>query len=151
MKKIFIIITIIVISVISIVFAKYSEYSKKTNEINAINKEFLYYENSQIQINTVVTLMNKAISLNKENNIKQNDKLIFEENDKNSIKIYLETKSTQNEELVQIPMEELMLNKNAGPEKVVYAFSTSKFEMKEKEYHKKTGQIKKIVFSEKIN
>ncbi len=149
MKKIIIIISIIVITIISIIFAKYSEYYKQQVKIQDINKEFLAYENTSIQINTVVSLMNKAISINKENNIKQNEENIFEENDTNSIKVYLETKSSKNEQLVLIPMEDLMLNEKAGPEKVVYAFSDLKFEIKEKEYHKKTKQIKKIIFSEK--
>ncbi len=40
-----------------------------------------------------------------------------------------------------------MLNEKTGPEKVEYAFSDLKFKMTQKEYHKKTGQIKKIVFT----
>ena len=83
---------------------------------------------------------------NTENNIKQDEKKVFNENDTNSIKIYIETKSSK-DELVQIPMEELMLNEKTGPEKVEYAFSDLKFKMTQKEYHKKTGQIKKIVFT----
>ncbi|MGN1329904.1 MAG: hypothetical protein ACI4VN_01010 [Clostridia bacterium] len=149
MKKILIIIAIVVISITSIIFAKYSVYIKQKNNINKLNKEFLAYENSTIQINTIVTLMNKAILLNRENNIKQKDNIIFEENDTNSIKLYIETESSKDTGKVQVPMEELMLNEKAGPEKVIYAFSDVQFQIKEKEYHPKTGQIKKIVFSTK--
>lgn len=151
MKKILIIIIIFVIAVVSCVFAKYTEYSKNKTEIQNINKDFLRYQNSTVQINTIISLMNKAIELNKNNNIPQNDNLEFIENDTNSIKIYLETQSSDSEELVQIPMEKLILNEKAGSEKVMYAFSDAKFEITEKEYHKKTNQIKKLVFSEKIN
>lgn len=149
MKKILIVIAIVVISTISIMFMKYSEYTKKQKNIYNINQEFLAYENSTIQINNIVTIMNKAITMNTQNNIQQDKKNIFKENDTNSIKIYLETNSSKDEKMVQIPMEELMLNNKTGPEKVEYAFSDLKFEMTQKEYHKKTGQIKKIVFTVK--
>lgn len=151
MKKTLILISILVIAVVSCTFAKYTEYSKNKAEIQNINNEFLHYQNSTVQINTIISLMNKAIELNKNNNISQNENLEFIENETNSIKIYLEAMSSNNEELVQIPMEKLMLNEKAGSEKVMLAFSDTKFEMTEKEYHQKTNQIKKIVFSEKIN
>jgi hypothetical protein len=84
MKKILIIITIFVISIVSIVFMKYTEYTKNQRKILNINKEFLIYENSTVQINNIVTLMNKAIAKNTENNIKQDEKKVFNENDTNS-------------------------------------------------------------------
>ena len=135
-------------SIVMIMFAKYYEFTHSQNKIKSINKEFLAYEESTIQINKIVTLMNRAIVLNRSNNIRQNENKIFEENDTNSIKIYLETKSTKDEVLVKVPMEELILSNKSSIEKVEYAFADVKFKMTEKEYHKKTGQIKKIVFTE---
>lgn len=148
MKKIIILSIIIVMSIVMIMFAKYSEYMQNQNKIVNINKEFLAYEESTVQINKIITLMNRAIQLNRTNNVKQNENKIFEENDTNSIKIYLETKSSKSEELVKVPMEDLMLSNKSSSEKVEYAFSETKFKMTEKEYHKKTGQVKKIVFTE---
>ena len=94
MKKTFILICISTLVIISCVFAKYVEYSRKQNEIQKINKEFLLYQNSDIKINTIVSIMNKAIQLNKTNKIQQDKKKIFIENETNSLKIYLETKSS---------------------------------------------------------
>lgn len=148
MKKIIILSIIIVMSIVMIMFAKYSEYMQNQNKIVNINKEFLAYEESTVQINKIITLMNRAIQLNRTNNVKQNENKIFEENDTNSIKIYLETKSSKSEELVKVPMEDLMLSNKSSSEKVEYAFSETKFKMTEKEYHPKTGQVKKIVFTE---
>ena len=115
-EKILIIITIFVISIVSIVFMKYTEYTKNQRKILNINKEFLIYENSTVQINNIVTLMNKAIA-KIQKIILSKMKKVFNENDTNSIKIYIETKSSK-DELVQIPMEELMLNEKTGPEKL---------------------------------
>lgn len=148
MKKTFILICMSIVIIISSIFAKYIEYSSKKNEIQKINKEFLLYQNSDVQINTIVSIMNKAIQLNKTNKIPQDEKNIFVENDNNSLKIYLETKSSEKEK-IKIPMEELMLNEKAGVEKVEYAFSDLSFTITDIQYHKKSGQVKSIIFTEK--
>ena len=148
MKKTFILICISTLVIISCVFAKYVEYSRKQNEIQKINKEFLLYQNSDIKINTIVSIINKAIQLNKTNKIQQDNKKIFIENETNSLKIYLETKSSEDENL-KIPMEELILNEKAGIEKVEYAFSDLTFTITNIQYHKKSGQVKSITFTQK--
>ena len=149
MRKILILVIISVITITSIVFVKFAEYSKMKTEVNKINKEYLAYQNSNIQINTIVSLMNKAIEQNKKNNISQNEDKTFNENDTNSIKLYIETKSSDGKQMVKIPMENLILNDKIGVEKVEYAFSDLLFETKDVEYHKKTGQVKQVVFTEK--
>ena len=65
MRKILVIILAIVIMITSIFLAKYIEYAKNKNNVENINKEYLAYENKNIQINTIVSLMNKAIEQNK--------------------------------------------------------------------------------------
>lgn len=145
MRKTIYLILIPVIIIVSIVLGNYIEYSKNKTEIANLNKEFSAYENEKIQINTVVTLMNKAIQKNIENQITQNENKIFQENDTNSIKIYLEIKSRNS----IIPMEDLILHQKAGTEKVEYAFSDLLFEITDIEYHQKTGQVKKIIFTAK--
>jgi len=131
---------------LAVFFAKYVEYSKQRVNVEKINKEYLAYNNSKIQINTIVSLMGKAIEQNKHNNIKQDEKMIFVENDTNSIKLYLEVDSSSGDNMVRIPMEELILSKVAGPEKVENAFSDLLFETTDVQYHKKTGQVKQVVF-----
>lgn len=145
MKKIIILILITVIAVISIVFANYIEYMENKTQIMNVNKEFTRYQDSTLQINTVITLMNKAIQKNTENNISKDENNFFIENDTNSIKVFLEIKSRGS----LIPMEDLILGKKAGIEKVNYAFSDMLFEITELEYHKKTGQLKKVIIQAK--
>ena len=151
MKKEFILLLITVVIILTIIFSKYVEYSKIKLETQRINKEFLAYQNSTVQINTVVSLMGKAVEINKNNSIKQNDKKHFEENDVNSIKIYLEVQSTKQPEFVVIPMEDLILNEKAGATKVENAFNDCLFRITKIEYHKKTKQVKQIVFTEILN
>ena len=108
MKKIIIIISVIVIAIISCVYVKYLDYSKTVRETKSINNEFLAYRNSKIRISKVISLMGKAIELNKNNGIKQDENKLFSENDTNSIKIYLEVKSSDEKKIVTIQMEEMM-------------------------------------------
>lgn len=151
MKKTFIIILIVVSIVISIIFAKYIEYSKIKYETKKINKDFLAYQNSKVQINTIVSLMGKAIDLNKAHQVAQNDEQQFIENDTNSIKLFLEVQSSSHDKMVRISMEELILGEKAGATKVENAFGDCLFEITNIEYHKKTKQIKQIVFTEVLN
>lgn len=141
MKKIIILILIIVTVAISIIFVNYTEYRTKKSQVNNINKEFTVYENNVMQISSVITIMNKAIQLNTENNIQKDENDFFIENETNSIKVFLEIKSRES----VIPMEDLILGKKAGIEKVSFAFSDMLFQIDKIEYHEKTGQVKKII------
>ena len=73
MKKIIILILIAVTIAISMIFVNYTEYRNKLAQVNKINKEFTVYENNIIQISTVITIMNKAIQLNTENDIPKDE------------------------------------------------------------------------------
>lgn len=143
MKKIVYSIIIIVIVTISIISANYVHYIQNKLKIEKTNNEFTQYEGKRLQINIVVTLMNKAIQKNIENEIQQGENKIFLENDTNSIKVFLEIKSRNS----IIPMEELILNEKAGVEKVEYAFSDLLFNITKIEYHEKTKQIKKVIIT----
>lgn len=143
MKKTIVLILIIVVVIISIIFTNYVEYSKAKMKVLEFNKEFLEYKNSNVQINTIITLMNKAIQKNKDNQIEQDENQYFKENDKNSIRIFVEIKSKS----AVIPMEKLILDEKSGMEKVSYAFSDMLFKTTKVEYHERTGQVKKIVFT----
>lgn len=147
MKKILIIIIVAVITVVAVFTGKYIELSKQKSEVKKINNEFLAYQKSIVKINKIVTLMNRAIDINNKNNIEKDENGIYEENNTNSIKVYLKVKSSDS----KMEMERLMLNDKAGVEKVEYAFSDLIFEMTNVEYHKKTGQVKSITFEEKEN
>ncbi len=147
MKKILIIILIAVVTAIAIFSGRYIELANKKSEINKINNEFLAYQKSIVKINKIVTLMNRAIDINNKNNIEKDENGIYEENNTNSIKVYLKVKSSDS----KMEMERLMLNDKAGVEKVEYAFSDLIFEMTNVEYHQKTGQVKSITFEEKEN
>ena len=146
MKKILILVIILTIAIICITYVWYGNLKKNKQEVEKINNEFLVYKDRQIQINTLNTLMNKAIQYNIDNKVQQDEKNAFIENDTNSIKIYIDLSIEQ----ITVPMERLLLNQSSSnrAEKVEFAFNDSLFETVEIQYHKKTKQVSKIVFKE---
>lgn len=148
MKKIIAFLIIIALIVVCITFVRYSELKRIKQKVDGINSEFLVYEGRKIQINTLNTLMNKAIQYNYDNNVAQDEKNVFIENEENSIKIYIELSLEQ----TTVTMERLLLNKDPSnrPEKVELAFGDTLFMMSDVQYHQKTGQIKSITFKEII-
>ena len=148
MKKIIAFLIIIALIVVCITFVRYSELKRIKQKVDGINSEFLVYEGRKIQINTLNTLMNKAIQYNYDNNVAQDEKNVFLENEENSIKIYIELSLEQ----TTVTMERLLLNKDPSnrPEKVELAFGDTLFMMSDVQYHQKTGQIKSITFKEII-
>ena len=87
MKKILILVIILTIAIICITYVWYGNLKKNKQEVEKINNEFLVYKDRQIQINTLNTLMNKAIQYNIDNKVQQDEKNAFIENDTNYIKI----------------------------------------------------------------
>ena len=148
MKKVIVFIFVIVIAVVCIVYSRYMNYKKIKLATYNINKEFLAYQNSKIRINTVISLMGSAIEKNKKNDIQMDETKHFYENDVNSIKLYLEVKSSDEVTIVRIPMEELIIGEKAGSDKVEKAFGESFFIFSDIKYHEKSGQVSQIVFKE---
>ena len=120
MKKIIAFLIIIALIVVCITFVRYSELKRIKQKVDGINSEFLVYEGRKIQINTLNTLMNKAIQYNYDNNVAQDEKNVFNKDPSNR------------------------------PEKVELAFGDTLFMMSDVQYHQKTGQIKSITFKEII-
>lgn len=149
MKKILILVIILTIAIICITYVWYGNLKKNKQEVEKINNEFLVYKDRQIQINTLNTLMNKAIQYNIDNKVQQDEKNAFIENDTNSIKIYIDLSIEQ----ITVPMERLLLNQSSSnrAEKVEFAFNDSLFILTNVEYHEKTGLIKSLTFKEILN
>lgn len=140
-KYVFLIFFIVIVGLafIGINIFKYN-YNKKV--IQNENLKYISDKDNIVQINKVITIMNKAIESNKKNGISQNEKNEFIENDSNSIKVYMKIESRDS----IIPMEALIFSKNGGNSKVENLFSDVLFKFDTIEYHKKSGRIKKIVF-----
>ena len=86
MKKIALFFLIITIIVVGISYM-YLNYKARYNEAKKANMEFDSYYNQNIMGTDLATIINKAVDNNKNNEIKQDNKGKYINNDENSINI----------------------------------------------------------------
>lgn len=149
MRKIVIIGSIIIIAII-IVVMQISNIQNQKQQAMAFNKQYEDYQNKDLYGIDIVTVINKATDNNEKYSISKDEKGIYIEDDKNSIKVELNLISKVNEAtgektMITRPMERLQ---EVGLDGFITNFNLTTFQCKEIEYHKKTGRISKIVFEQ---
>lgn len=143
MKKTFIIILVILLTIIamfSIVIKAKQDDEKALKQINA---EYEQYLGKVVYGTDVTTLINKAIDNNNnpKYNIQKDENGLYINDNKYCIKIELNMVTV--EKVYQ--MEQIY---NAGITEFVKNFNLVTFKCDKIEYHKETGRISKIVFTE---
>lgn len=143
MKKtiiLFITIFLIILLVICVSFVQ------NQNNISVIKKENAMYEeykNKEVFGTEVASLINSAVNSNKKNEVLQDEKGFFIENDTNSIKI--ELRLFYGEDLKTYQMETIH---KAGTQGFVENFNLILFKCVKLEYHKQTKRVAKLVFEQ---
>ncbi len=141
MKKILAILMVIVLIIVIIVIYQYNSYKNNLLRTKRINEEYEIFTNNEILGTSLITLINKAIDSNQKNNIKQNNKNLYIENDTTSIKI--EIKFSESEDTYQ--MENIA---RLGSEEFIKNYATATFKCTNKQYHEKTNNIKYLLFEQ---
>lgn len=146
MKKNIVIISLILLIIIIICFVGITINSKTNRAIKQQNKEYEQYLNSEIYGTDVVTLINKAISCNENNNVQKDEKENYINNSQNSIQIDLVMiTDEEKEETTTYKMEAIS---KVGITEFIKNFNTAKFKCTKKEYHAETGKIAYIEISQ---
>ena len=114
------------------------------------NSEYEKYQNKDLYGIDVVTVINKAIDNNTQNNIAKDEKGRYINNEESSIQIELNLIASVNEKTgekkqVTHPMERIM---EVGLDGFISNFNLTIFRVKEINYHEKTGRISKITFEQ---
>ena len=133
-------IIIILISILGLLINK----NTTLRHVKQLNSEYEYYLGKQVYGLDLATLINKAINQNERNQIPKNEKGYYIENDENSIKIEVKILSAENTEKTY--SMEVFYNNDIT--RFVDNFNLIYFKCSNIEYHKKTGQISKMVFEE---
>lgn len=141
MKKTIWIILIIVIVILTAITYGYYQYKSQLIAIKKQNEEYEKYTVNQILGSSLMTLINKTIDYNERNEIKKDDKNSYIENDKNSIKIDIKFLESEN----IFSMEAIA---NLGSENFIKNYTNMSFKCTQIQYHKKTGQIKYLLFEQ---
>ena len=141
MKKSFLIITAIILIIIFIVLGYIFEAQSKQKEAISYNKQYENYLGKEIYGAEIATLINKVIEQNQKNEIPKDENGYYIENDTNSIKIevkFLESDKTFNMETISV----------LGADKFIKNYSKMTFKCTKIEYHKKTNNIKYMLFEQ---
>lgn len=146
MNKNVIIIVLTVFFVIVIFITQFISYKKNIVVKNLFNKEYELYISKELYGTDVITLINKAIDNNQKNNIKQDEKGYFIENEDDSL--IIELVMITNEEKEKTKTYKMETISKAGVEAFISNFNTAKFKITEIKYHKKTNKPKYIQISQ---
>lgn len=143
MKKSIICILIIIGLILAVVVIKISNGNKQLNEVSSYNAEFEQYKDKTLYGADVLTIINKAIEINKKNNIEKNEDGHYIENDTNSIKVDITLLSTDTKGQIhelEYPMEVL---EKSGLDTFIDSFSITPFECTGIKYNN-AGKVSKI-------
>lgn len=142
MKKTATIISLILLIVV-IICTFLIKLSTRTSKA-VFNENMVYeqYLNGTIYGTDVVTLVNKAISNNENNNITKNEDGLYINNDQNSVTIDLVMiTDEEKQETATYKMEKIY---NYGMTKFIRNFNTAEFKCTNLKYHEQTGRIAHI-------
>lgn len=141
MKKTLVIILTIFFVIITILVVELKALQREKIEINQFNKEYENYLGKQLYGTEVTTIINKAMKNNKDYHIEKDDKGIYINDNKYCIKVELNMITVEK----TFQMEQIY---NAGITEFVKNFNLIAFECTSIEYHKETGRISKIIFTQ---
>ena len=141
MKKALIVILTIFLIIITILTINIKAKQDDEKAVKQFNQEYEKYLGQQIYGTEVTTIINKAIENNKQYNIPKDDKGMYINDNKHCIKVELNMITIEK----TYQMEQLY---NAGLTEFVKNFNVIAFECTSIEYHKETGKISKIVFTQ---
>lgn len=105
------------------------------------NKQFESYAGQEIYGTELVTIINKAVDNNQNNEVQKDNKGKYKNNDYNSIQI--DIKMLDNEKIYT--METLY---SGGMDKFVQYYSEIKFKCTDLEYHETTSKVKYMLFEQ---
>lgn len=141
MKKLILFLIILMMIIIFSIYALWMNTTSNQKNIERYNREYEEYLEKNINGTELATLINKAIESNEKNKIKKDKNKYYIENNENSIKIEIAILLTEK----TYPMEEFYNNDTA---EFVKHFNLEQFKCKKIEYHKKTGKVSKMLFTQ---
>lgn len=143
MKKIFIILIIILILVVAPLTLWVSNYKEQIAEIKKFNLQYEQYKDTTVIGTEIASLINGAVDSNEKNEISKNEKGIYQDDDKNCIRVELIINSVTNEDqTITYAMEDIY---SLGMDRFVKNFNLIEFKCIDITYNS-IGKVNKIVF-----
>ena len=143
MKKIIIFFVIILIIVAGVSYM-YLNHKATVNQTKFANVDYKAYKDKEIFGTDLATLINKTVDDNTKNEIEKDDKGLYVDNEKDSIRI--DIKFTDDDTIHT--MEEIY---NSGTATFMQYYNQIRFKCSNIEYHEKTGRVSYMYFEQISN
>ncbi len=143
MKKTLIIFGILFLTIVIVISVSLTKNKENLMVIQKENAEYEKYKEGQVFGTQVASLINKATNENLKNEIKQDEKGFFIENETNSVKI--EIKLQNEKDLKTYQMETIQ---KVGTDGFIKNFNLILFKCTNIEYHEQTKRVSKVVFEQ---
>ena len=149
MKKNILIISLILVLIIFISILGININSKTRRVAMHQNKEYEQYLKDEIYGTDVITLINKATSSNETNKVTKDEKGLYIDNNKNSIKI--DIVMITDEEKQETTVYKMEAISKVGITEFIKNFNIAKFKCTNIQYHKETRKIKYIEITQQYD
>lgn len=141
MKKKLVLILTVFLVIIAIITINIKAKQDDEKALKQFNQQYEQYLNKQVYGTEVTTVINKAIENNKKYNIQEDEQGMYITDNKYCIKVELNMITVEK----TYQMEQLY---KAGLTEFVKNFNVITFECTNIEYHKETGRVSKIIFTQ---
>lgn len=148
MKRTVLYILVVVFIMVSIIYLNISNAEKQQREASYFNKEYEMYLNKELSGANIATIINKATENNEKNSNPKDKKGFYIDNGENTIKVELKMISYNEEDEIVYNTYQMEAIKGIGITAFMQNYNTAKFTCSNIEYHKKTGQVSKIIIKE---
>lgn len=141
-KKIIIMISIFMIITLIVGYGVY-QYRSQIIKAQKINKQYEEYYEIEILGTELISIINKTMDLNEQNEIPKDKSGYYITESKNAIKIYVQFKYKGDVKIVS--MEDIAAS---GTESFIKTYSTENFKCTKIEYYEDIKNVKSLTFEE---
>ena len=142
-KKLFVILGIFIIILLFVTYLLYN-YDKSVRIAKEWNRQYESYYQKEILGNDLATLMNKAMNSNAKNEIQQDEKGHYIDDEQNSISIIISFIGLDKKER-KVKMEDILKQEM---ENFIRYYASFSFQCTKIEYHEKTKKVKSLYFEQ---
>lgn len=148
MKKTALYILIAAFIIVLVLYVNISNAITKQKKADNFNSEYEIYLDKKLTGTDIATIINKAIENNEKNSNLKDEKGFFIDNGENTIKVELNMISYNEEDEIIYNTYQMEAVKGVGITNFLSNYNTANFKCSNIEYHKKTGQVSKIIIEQ---
>lgn len=148
MKRTALYILISAFIIVLVLYVNISNAIEKQRKAENFNNEYEIYLNKNLSGTDIATIINKAIENNEKKSIPKDEKGFYLNNEETTIKVELNMISYNEKDEIIYNTYQMEAVNGLGITSFLSHYNTASFKCSKIEYHKKTGQVSKIVIEQ---